>query len=95
LRFLIAEGTRFPDLVDRHYEEFVYPIIEQFRKIIEAGVAAGEFRASPATIFTEIVMSPALLLSLWSLLFGSRRKIDITDFTDASIDLLMRGLARS
>ena len=93
LRFLIAEGTRFPDLVDRHYEEFVHPMIEQFQKILEAGVAAGEFRASPATAFTEIVMSPALLLSLWSLLFGSRKKIDIADFTDASIDLLMRGLA--
>lgn len=93
LRFLIAEGMRFPDLVDRHYEEFVYPMIEQFRTILEAGVAAGEFRASPATAFTEIVMSPALLLSLWSLLFGSRKTIDIADFTDASIDLLMRGLA--
>jgi AcrR family transcriptional regulator len=93
LRFLIAEGTRFPDLVDRHYEEFVHPMIEQFQKILEAGVAAGEFRASPAIAFTEIVMSPALLLSLWSLLFGSRKTIDIAEFTDASIDLLMRGLA--
>ena len=95
LRFLIAEGMRFPDLVDCHYDEFVRPMIEQFQKMLEAGVAAGEFRASPAIAFTEIVMSPGLLLSLWSLLFGSRRKIDIADFTDASIDLLMRGLAQS
>ncbi len=93
LRFLIAEGARFPDLVDRHYDEFVRPMIEQFQKMLEAGVAAGEFRASPAMAFTEIVMSPALLLSLWSLLFGNRKAIDIADFTDASIDLLMRGLA--
>ena len=93
LRFLIAEGARFPDLVDRHYDEFVRPMIEQFQKMLEAGVAAGEFRASPAMAFTEIVMSPALLLSLWSLLFGNRKTINIADFTDASIDLLMRGLA--
>ncbi len=93
LRFLIAEGTRFPGLVDRHYDEFVEPLIDQFREIIQAGVAAGEFRASPATAFTEIVLSSALLLSLWSLLFGGRKTIDIGDFTDASIDLLMRGLA--
>jgi AcrR family transcriptional regulator len=91
LRFLIAEGSRFPDLVDRHYEEFVRPVIDQFRKVIEAGVAAGEFRASPA--FTEIVMSPALLLSLWSMLFGTRKQIDVAVFTDASIDLIMKGLA--
>lgn len=93
LRFLIAEGSRFPDLVDRHYEEFVQPVIDQFRKVIEAGVAAGEFRASPASAFAEIVMSPALLLSLWSMLLGSRKQIDIAAFTDASIDLIMKGLA--
>jgi AcrR family transcriptional regulator len=93
LRFLIAEGSRFPDLVDRHYEEFVRPVIDQFRKLIEAGVAAGEFRASPASTFTEIVMSPALLLSLWSMLFGARKQIDVAAFTDASIDLVMNGLA--
>jgi AcrR family transcriptional regulator len=97
LRFLIAEGTRFPDLIDRHYEEFVRPVIDQFQKLIEAGIASGEFRSSsPASEFTEkIVMSPALLLALWSLLFGSRKTIDVAAFTDASFDLLMRGLAAS
>ena len=37
-------------------------------------------------------MSPALLFGLWSLLFGSRKKIDVAAFTDASFDLLMKGL---
>ena len=92
LRFLIAEGSRFPDLVDRHHDEFMRPVLEQFRKLIEAGVAAGEFRASPASTFTQIVMSPALMLSVWSLMFGTRKQIDVAAFTDASIDLLMRGL---
>ena len=82
LRLLIADGSRFPDLVDRHYEEFVRPVIDQFRKVIEAGVAAGEFRASPASALTEIVMSPALLLSLWSMLFGTRKQIDVAVFTE-------------
>ena len=95
LRFLIAEGSRFPDLVDRHHDEFVQPVIDQFRNVIEAGVAAGEFRASPASTFTEIVMSPALVLSLWSMLFGTRKQVDVAVFTEASIDLLMRGLAVS
>jgi AcrR family transcriptional regulator len=95
LRFLIADGARFPGLVDRHYDEFVRPIIDQFQKLIEAGVAAGEFRASPASAYSEIVMSPAVLFSVWSLLFGSRKKIDVALFTDASIDLIMNGLAAS
>ena len=93
LRFLIAEGTRFPDLVDRHYDEFVQPMIDQFQKIIQAGIEAGEFRLAPATAYTEIVLSPAVLLSLWALLFGSRKKIDVAAFTTASIDLILQGLS--
>ena len=92
LRFLIAEVSLFPELVDRHYEEFVRPVIDQFSKLIEAGVKAGEFRASPASAFAEIVMSPALLLSLWSMLFGTRKQLDVAVFTEASIDLIMKGL---
>lgn len=93
LRFLISEGARFPDLVDRHYEEFMRPVIDQFHALIAAGVAAGEFRASPAIRFTELIMSPALLLSVWAMLFQGRRKIDFAAFVEASFDLLMNGLA--
>ena len=93
LRFLIAEGARFPDLVERHYDEFVHPVIEQFGKVIADGVAAGEFRTSASSIYTEIVMSPALLLSLWSMLFGSRKALEIESFTAASLDLLLNGIA--
>jgi AcrR family transcriptional regulator len=93
LRFLISEGTRFPDLVDRHYDEFVLPMMEQFKKVVDAGVADGEFRDAPAAQFVEIVMSPALLISLWSLLFGTRKDFDMALFTEASTDLILRGLA--
>jgi len=95
LRFLIAEGSRFPDLVDRHYDEFIRPMLERFEELIADGIAAGELRSTPATAFAELVVSPGLLLSLWSLLFGSRREIDIEAFTEASIDLLMHGISRS
>jgi len=95
LRFLISEGSRFPDLVDRHYDEFMHPVINRFHDLLQAGVAAGEFRASPAVKFTELIMSPALLLSVWSLLFASRIKIDITAFIYANVDLLMNGLSIS
>jgi AcrR family transcriptional regulator len=95
LRFLIADGFRFPDLVDRHYDEFIDPMLKRVRDLIEAGIEAGEFRASAATRFTEILVSPSLLLCLWSLLFGERRPLDIDGFTEASIDLVMHGLLQS
>ncbi len=91
-RFLIAEGRRFPDLVDRHHEELVQPFLFQLRGLLQSGVAAGEFRSGPVVAFAEIVLSPAILLNVWWLMFDTRRHIDVTEFLDAHIDLLLNGL---
>jgi hypothetical protein len=40
LRFLISEGSRSPYLLDRHYDEFMQPVVYRFRELIEAGIAA-------------------------------------------------------
>ncbi|MEW6640445.1 MAG: TetR/AcrR family transcriptional regulator [Pseudomonadota bacterium] len=93
LRFLIAEGARFPDLVERHYQEFLQPLVDHLREVVEAGVAAGEFRSSAALRFPEVMLSPSLLLEVWQLLFDKRRPIDVGAFADAHFDLLMNGLA--
>lgn len=93
LRFLISEGGRFPDLVDRHYHEIVGPFIEMMREVVEAGIKAGEFRAAPAVNFPEVIFSPAMLLAVWRLLHGDRRPIDIDAFVEAHFDLLMKGLS--
>ena len=91
-RFLIAEGRRFPDLVDRHHDELVQPFINQLRMLLQSGVAAHEFRPGPAVAFAEIVLSPAILLNVWWLLFDTRRRIDVAEFIDAHLDLLLNGL---
>ena len=92
-RFLIAEGRRFPDLVDRHSAECMEPFVAQLRDLLQAGIAAGEFRSAPALTFVEIIVSPAMLLSVWGLLYGDRRPIDVNAFIDAHVDLLLNGLA--
>ena len=94
MNYRILFFDEFYSLVERHYDEFVHPVIEQFRKVIADGVAVGEFRSSVSFTYTEIVMSPALLLSLWSMLFGSRKTLVIQSFTEASVDLLLHGMLR-
>jgi len=93
MRFLIAEGARFPDLVERHHREFLVPFLERLREMIAAGIKAGEFRATPALRYPELIFSPALLLNVWWLLFDDRHQIDVKMFIDAQFDLLMDGLS--
>ncbi|MFG1465824.1 hypothetical protein V5F77_23350 [Xanthobacter sp. DSM 24535] len=60
--------------------------------MIAAGIKAGEFRATPALRYPELIFSPALLLNVWWLLFDNRYQIDVKMFIDAQFDLLMDGL---
>jgi AcrR family transcriptional regulator len=93
MRFLIAEGRRFPSLVDRHATEILDPFIEQVRLLLTQGVEAGEFRNTPLLKYPEIVLSPAMLMDVMWLLFDERRPISVQDFIDVHLDLLMNGLA--
>ncbi|QRM57491.1 TetR/AcrR family transcriptional regulator [Sinorhizobium sp. BG8] len=92
LRFIIAEGARFPQAADRHYEEHIVPMFDAARELLEAGVAAGELRNSPVVRIPEIAFSPTMLLMVWQMIFSDRRPHDVEAFIDAHLDLMMNGL---
>lgn len=94
LRLMLAEGRRFPGLVDRHYSEFFEPISERVRDILRTGVARGEFRETAAVDMPEILFGPSLLMTIWFLMFQEQRHFDMDRFMGADLDLLLRGLAR-
>jgi AcrR family transcriptional regulator len=92
LRFVISEGSRFPQVVDRHYEEAIAPMFDAARVLFEEGVAAGELRSSPLLKLPEIAISPALLLSVWYMLFADRKPRDVEAFIDTHVDLILNGM---
>lgn len=92
LRLVIAEGSRFPALVDKHHEEFVEPLIARLQMIVDAGVASGEFRPGPAAKMADVVAGPALLMLLLQLVFHGRHPVNREDFIQAHLDLVLHGL---
>ena len=92
LRFMIADGKHFPDLVNRHYSDFVAPAIQRIQELVQAGVDDGEFRAAPVAQYAEIVIAPAVLMGLWLLVFAHQKEIDFEAFARAHIDLVLNGL---
>jgi AcrR family transcriptional regulator len=93
LRFILSEGSRFPHVVDRHYDEAIAPMFDAARELYEQGVAAGELRASAALQIPELTLSPAILLSFWYMLFADRKPRDVKAFIDGHIDLILNGMA--
>ena len=91
MRFSIAEGLRFPQIVDRHHETFIDPLDRQMQSVIDDGVRLGEFRSAPAA-FSDAVVAPAITFLFFKLLFDERRTLDNTAYLKAHIDLVLHGL---
>ncbi len=91
MRFVIAEGSRFPHIVDRHHDIFIDPLERQMQSLIDDGVKLGEFRAAPAA-FADAVVAPAIAFLFFKLLFDERRTLDKASYLEAHIDLVLQGL---
>ncbi|MFS8145254.1 TetR/AcrR family transcriptional regulator [Rhizobium sp. BR 249] len=93
MRFVIAEGHRFPDLIDRHHDQFIAPVIAKLDALILEGVASGEFRQVPVE-FSDIVAAPILTTTVLRLIFDNRRvpTPDKEAFLRTYFDLLLNGL---
>ncbi|EJC83545.1 transcriptional regulator [Rhizobium leguminosarum bv. trifolii WSM2297] len=93
VRLVIAEGQRFPDLIDRHHDEFIAPIIAKIDGLLLEGMASGEFREIPVA-FSDIVVAPILTTTVLRLIFDDRRvpTPNKEDFLRTYFDLLFNGL---
>ncbi|MGB8664848.1 MAG: TetR/AcrR family transcriptional regulator [Serratia inhibens] len=92
LRLSLTEGVRLPEIVDRHYDEFVAPLAAAVGKLLQAGVTEGEFRQGPATSTPEVIMSSILHLMILHINVTGRRHLDKQTLIDAHLDLTLNGL---
>ncbi|HEY0276389.1 MAG TPA: TetR/AcrR family transcriptional regulator [Paenirhodobacter sp.] len=92
MRLAVAEGARFPGIIDRHYAEFVAPLINAIRMLLDEGIKSGEFRQGAASRQPDLVVGPLIHVIFWRLLFANRKAIDMTEYIDGHWDLIMNGL---
>lgn len=92
-RLLIAESGRFPQLAAYAHTVVVRRGAAALRALVAEAVARGEFRPSPATERPEVVMGPAVLALVWTLVFHDIAPLDLDAVLDAHVDLMLRGLA--
>lgn len=95
MRILLAEGHRFPSLVDAWYEDALRPALAMVARIVAYGVERGEFRDTAIGGFPQLLMAPTILCTSWTALFGARHPLDLRGLFDAAIDLFATGLLRA
>ena len=92
MRLLIAEGPRFPHLVDLYFREVLSRVLGALKRTIDYGVATGEFRETRLTAMPPLMMGPALAGALWKMLFDERHPLDLDELCQAHIELLLGAL---
>jgi AcrR family transcriptional regulator len=92
LVMVLAETARFPALTRFFYEEMIHPSQALIRRIVDRGVANGEFRPSAAEVYPQLLFAPVMHSVLWNQRFGEYAPIDIDRFSESHIEYMLRAL---
>jgi len=92
LRLLIAESGKFPQLSHIFYREIIAPGVSTLRRILEKGVASGEFRRAKVKDFPQILIAPGVLATFWMLMHGERHRLDLNAYMSAHLEFVFNAL---
>lgn len=93
-RLVIGEGNRFPDLVAYYQEHAVSRIHQALQKVIEHGVASGEFRAVDAGNSARSIMGGIIVTAIWKTVLepAGAEAVDVQAMAAAHADMVLGGL---
>ncbi len=92
IRLTLTEATRFPDIVDRHHEEFIDPLIDIIHTLVRQGIDSGEFRPVDLTAAPQFILSTLLHGAMHKLMFDDRRPFNGAAFIKVQVDLVLHGV---
>jgi AcrR family transcriptional regulator len=92
VRLVISEGHRFPDVARVYHDQVIRRAMDLVRKIVERGIARGEFDRDELLRFPQLFAAPLLVALVWEGLFEPREPLDADAMLDAHLDLVLRGL---
>jgi AcrR family transcriptional regulator len=94
-KIIIAEAGNFPDMVRFYRTEIIDKGLGVLTRVIERGMARGEFRAAPPEHVARLCIAPLLLGAFWRTTFAQfdTEPYDYEGLIATHIDILLRGLA--
>jgi AcrR family transcriptional regulator len=87
-RLMIAEGHKHSELTKFYYEQVVSRGIETLQRLIDRGIARGEFKPTPLRDYPQLLVAPALTAILWRQLFERHHHLDTDALLRTNIELL-------
>jgi AcrR family transcriptional regulator len=92
VRLMIAEGHKYPDLTRFYWENVVSKGLGALRKVVERGVANGEFRKTALLDFPHLFVAPVVFSLLWRILFAREQALDTGRLLETHVEILLHYL---
>lgn len=93
LKILIAEGDRFPELVELYEAAVIRRGVMMIRAILARGVARGELRPGAEETDPRLIIAPAIVGAIFSMIFGNASMPTTVETLREHVRIILRGLA--
>lgn len=94
-KLIIAESGNFPELAKLWHDLALSRALGLLRKVIERGIARGEFRRVDPAVYAPLIAAPVVLLGIWQQAFAQHAEtaLDRHAVLAAHLENILRGLA--
>ena len=96
-KLMMSEAGNFPELVAFYRQEVIEPGNALLARILQRGVARGEFRPIDLKYGVFLILAPLLFLVLWKHSFGpccdQHTQIDPVTYLETQLEMLLHGLS--
>lgn len=92
-KVLIAEGHRFPNLVEQYRTVVLERGMTVIRGVLARGVQRGELRPTAAKTDPRLIMAPLVMSALWESVFAPEADPQNEHLIEQLVTLLMQGLS--
>ena len=93
-KLMIAECGNFPEVAKFYHEEVITRGNTMILRVLDRGVASGEFRQIDTSQAINVVVAPMIMLMMWKHSFGACgvKEISPDAYLNCFTDLLLHGL---
>ncbi len=95
-KLVIAEAGNFPDLAKFYYDEVILRALSMFRRVLQRGIDAGEFREVDVNHLVHVALAPLVMLAVWRHSFAccEHEQLQPQRYLDTYLDMLLHGLRK-
>jgi AcrR family transcriptional regulator len=95
-KLVIAEAGNFPDLAEFYYQEVILRAHSLFRRVLQRGTDAGEFREVDVDQIVHVALAPLVMLAVWTHSFAccAHEQLQPQRYLDTYLDMLLNGLRK-